>query len=347
MEYPPLRATRRLRWGAGIAGSAIYVALWLAGLGHHDALLLTVAPLPLLLALSLRYAGAMNAAGRLSTEGVISVAESLLIAALAIGMGLIGGDWLLAALIGLVAGRAAGTMARAIVVRRLPLSDAELPAGVLRRQLEFVPTTSGAVVQGGIDVLVLGIAGTFETVGVSGPLFRIAYTAVLVADGLTWALYARAERPNQEREPGVIGALIERWRLAGIILGITAGLTFAVIAAPAVRIILGHDVDVPMSAVILQSTFIALRFASFVQNVDLITSGMQGRRFPVFMAPAAVVGIGALAGSLNDSLVQLAAARVAGDVVLVAGYAWILAHGSVQSRTGRPVTIADIEPGQD
>ncbi len=113
--------------GAALAGSAVYVALWLAGLGHHDPLLLVVAPLPFLIALSLGYAGAMNAAGDLSTEGALSIAESLLIALIAVVVGATTGEWLVGSLVALVAGRAAGTVARAVALHRYPRSRSPAP----------------------------------------------------------------------------------------------------------------------------------------------------------------------------------------------------------------------------
>src|SRR4051812_42018531 len=36
VERPPLRATRALRLGTALAGSALYVLLWGAGLGNRD-----------------------------------------------------------------------------------------------------------------------------------------------------------------------------------------------------------------------------------------------------------------------------------------------------------------------
>src|SRR5919199_6001125 len=76
---PPVRGTRRARFAAALGGALLYVVLWGAGLGGHDARFLIAAPLPVVLALSHGYSGVVNAAGALWWEGGVALAEATVV----------------------------------------------------------------------------------------------------------------------------------------------------------------------------------------------------------------------------------------------------------------------------
>jgi O-antigen/teichoic acid export membrane protein len=323
-ELPPLRGTRRARIVAAIGGSALYAALWAAGLGKHEPVLLILLPLPALLALSYGYSGVMNSAGQLRLEARISVAESafvlVLVAALSVAL-----EPLETVLLALLGGRAAGTAARAAWVRSLPQSGARAVRDVGRTHAWFVASTASTAIHGQIDAAVLGFFGAFALLGVYGPLVRTAYSGLLVAEGLAWALYARTthERVREARlrgERSLGDRLLGRWRTAGVGLGAVCAVGFWFLGAPVLEFVLDADVDGLRLPIALLSATILVRFGAFVLTVDIIRAGRQRARIPVELAAAVVLGSIAVAGALEESLSLLALGKLASEVVLAAGY---------------------------
>jgi O-antigen/teichoic acid export membrane protein len=320
---PPLSGTRRLRLLAAVGGSGLYGLLWAAGLGQHEAVLLILLPLPALLALSYGYSGVMNAAGQLRLEGRVSIGESLLALAL-VAPFLQFTDALPGVLLALLVGRAAGTLARAVTIRGLPQSPAsELPeAG--RTHAWFVATAGSTALHGQVDSAVLGFYGSFTLLGVYGPLVRIAYSGLLAAEGLAWALYSRTahERVEQARRSGAAlgDRLLVNWRAVGLALGAACAAVFWLAGAPFLEFLVDHHVDGLRLPITFLSLAVLVRFGSFVFSVDIIRAGRQRARLPVELAAAAVLGAFAVVGAIDDSLSVLALGKLVGELVILGGY---------------------------
>jgi O-antigen/teichoic acid export membrane protein len=314
LDDPPLRATATLRVGAAVGGSVLYTGLWAAGLGNHDPVFLIVAPLPLFLALAHGYAGVMNASGLLRLEGIVSLAETALVLVLAVA-----GSFLMSALaavlIALTVGRAVGTVARAIVLRRTPQSDA-LRQGVARVQFGFFLLTGVVVVQGQVDMLAIGFAGTLATAAVYGPLARTAASALLVTDSLTWGLYGAAH-PDERGDTGWIG---RNWRVLTLLLSLLAAVAFALLAEPFLRLVLDRSLPDLRAAVLLLAVTVIVRGASLVLNVSIVRAGRQREEIPFVAVGGVALAAGAAIAARADSLTGLAAARLGSEIIIAAGF---------------------------
>ena len=312
---PPLRATGRVRVASAFAGSVLYVVLWGAGLGGHDAVFLLAAPLPFSLALSYGYAGAMNASGRLRIEGAVSVAESVAIVAIAVAGSLVGSA-LAWSLVALTVGRAAGTVARAILVRDLPQSAGETVGPLFRAQLPFALATLAIVFQGQADMLAIGFFGTLGLAGLYGPLLRTTYSTLLSAEAFSWGLYGDAH--PDERPVG--GLLARHWRAASIALGTVLAIGFAVLAEPFLRFLLHRSLPNLTLPIALFSVVIVLRFATLVLNVEILRAGRQRDEIPVLAVASVVLAVGAVVAARAASIGGLAGARLASEGIIAAGY---------------------------
>jgi O-antigen/teichoic acid export membrane protein len=341
---PPLRATGRVRLVAALAGSAFYVALWAAGLGGHDAAFLLVTPLPFSLALSYGYSGAMNASGLLRIEGVVSVAESAAIVAIAVA-GTIWGSALTWSLVALTLGRGAGTVARVVLVRKLPQSSADPVGPLVRVQLPFAVATLALVVQGQVDMLAIGFFGTLALAGLYGPLVRTAYSTLLSAEAFSWGLYGNAH-PDERPSPG---SLARHWRAAAIGLGILLATLFALLAEPFLRFLLDRPLPDLTLPVALFSVMIVLRFAALVLNVEILRAGRQREEIPVLAAATLALAVGGTLAARGASISGLAGARLASEAITAAGYFALTRRGPARGRRrdrALPGTELRREPGR-
>lgn len=315
LAEPPLRATTGFRLVAALGGSLLYVGLWGAGLGGHDAVFLLVAPLPFSLALSYGYSGAMNASGMLRLEGAISVAESAVILAIALA-GAFVGSALTWALLALAVGRAAGTLARAACARRIPQSPVTRVPGLRRAQLPFALATLAIVFQGQADMVAIGFFGSLMVAGVYGPLVRTSYSTLLSAEALSWGLYGGAH--PDEREDA--GPLARRWRPLAIVLGVVLAVLFALLAQPFLRLLLDRSLPDLTVPVLLLAGVIVARFVTLVLNVEILRAGRQRDEIPVLGLASAVLAVGGVFAASADSIEALAAVRLASEVVIAGGY---------------------------
>ena len=309
-RFPPLRATRELRFAAALAGSAVYGVLWAAGMGSNETVFLAGLALPALLALSFGYAGALNATGALWTEGVVSVLESAL--AIGFAFALFPAMSLVAAcLVALTIARAAGTVVRAAVVRRRPQSPTERIPGALRSQLWFLGSSAATVVEGQADVVVLGFFSTFALLGVYGPLLRAAYALFLVAEGMSLAMYSAGDR-----EP-------RRWRSGTLAIGVFAAIVFGVVAKPLLDLVLSATLPHLLWPVLLLALLMPVRFAGYVVGVDIVRAGRQAARIPVLVGATLILVAGAIVGWQTGSLTWLAGFRLASEVALTLGFLYL------------------------
>ncbi len=69
---------------------------------------------------------------------------------------------------------------------------------------------------------------------------------------------------------------------------------------------------------------IVVRFAVLILGVDIVRAGRQREQVPMLGAAAAVLAVGASIAASADSLTGLAAARLASEVVLVGGFAFLV-----------------------
>jgi hypothetical protein len=326
VSEPPLRATARLRIGAALGGSAIYAALWGAGLGDHDPIFLIVTPLPFVLALAVGYAGVMNASGLLRLEGMISLGESLLVLALALA-----GAFTMAAfpavLIALTVGRATGTLARALLVRRIPQSDAVPQHGVARVQRGFFLLTAAIVVQGQVDMLAIGFAGTLAVAAVYGPLVRTSASALLGTESLTWGLYGAAH-PEERDEAGWID---RHWRLLTLALSVVSAAVFVFLAQPFLRLVLDRSLPDLDAAVALFGITMVVRAGSLILNVAIVRAGRQRNETPAVALAAVALAGGAAIAARADSLTGLAAARLGSEVIIATGFLLLSRGASVRA----------------
>jgi O-antigen/teichoic acid export membrane protein len=317
VSLPPLRATRRLRLAAAAGGTALYTLLWAAGLGSHETVFLIVLPLPFLLALSYGYAGALNATRALALEGWISTVESGVMLGLTALLFLTVSP-VAAALIALTAVRAAGTLARALALRRRPLSDAAEVERLVRRQGGFLVSTGAIVLHGQLDVVVLGFFSSFTLIGVYGPLLRTAYSTFLVAEGLTLAMYSLAGDESQPAWP------LRRWRPVGVVIGVVFGAIFLVVGEPLLELILSEPIRHLGVPIALFSILIPIRFFGYVQSVDIVRTGRQAARIPVLAVAIVVLLVGAIVGGKMDSITWLTAFRLASEITLTLGFVYLV-----------------------
>jgi O-antigen/teichoic acid export membrane protein len=316
-ELPPVRGTRPHRLAAALAGSAVYLALWAFGLGGREAAFLVLAPLPALLALGFGYAGVMNAHARLDREGRIAVAEALLTLALA-GLALLVAGPLVAALLGLLLGRALGTLLRARVVRGLPQDAGALGVGLLRAQGWFVAAGAVVVIGGQIDVLAAGFVSAFATLGVFSPLMRTAYGLALIAEALSWSLYGRA---GSDAAPASrLARFVQNWSVSAPIIGAGCAVLFVAVAPWFVPLVVDADVGPILGPVLLFAGAIVARFVTFSFSLELIRAGRQRARLPGLVAATVVLACSGIAGALAASLTILAAGRLIAEVVVAVAY---------------------------
>jgi O-antigen/teichoic acid export membrane protein len=322
---PPVRGTRRLRLAAALSGTLLYVVLWGAGLGGHDARFLIVAPLPTVLALSYGYAGVVNAAGALWWEGAVAIVEGVLVLLITLALAAGSSGALTAALVALVIGRGLGLLGRAVVIRRLAQSQL-VPASVLRVQTPFAAGTVLNVAQGQIELLALGFVGSYALAGEYGPLLRAGMGFVLLAEAVSWGLYGgvgwTAER--QQR-------LVRGWIGVGVALGIVFAVAFGLAAHPFLEFLLGREVAGVGGAIVLLALVIAMRFGSFVLTVPLIRAGRQREQVPVVAAAVVALTVLGLLAAASGSLAGLAGSRLASEAVILVGYLWLVRRYSDQT----------------
>jgi len=318
-EAPPLGPTVRLRLAGAIAGSALFVVLWGAGIGHHHAELLLLIPLPFALALAHGYAGAMNASGLLHFEGKVSTVESVVALVLAlVGTQIV--DALPAALFGLAAGRLVGTVGRGLLLRRVPQSSSVDVASIPRSQLWFALSTAGFVTQGQVDMVAIGLAGSLALAAVYGPAVRASGSILLGGEAITYALYGRAHPDEGE----AVTWLRRRWRALLLGAAVVAALVFTLLAQPFLEWLLGRQLHGLGALIVLLAFVIVVRFAVLILGVDIVRAGRQREQVPMLGAAAAVLAVGASIAASADSLTGLAAARLASEVVLVGGFAFLV-----------------------
>jgi O-antigen/teichoic acid export membrane protein len=317
---PPLRPTRAIRISAAGLASLLYGALWLLGIGGHSHSLLILSPLPFFLGLSSGYTGVLNARGMLGVEAVVSIAESVTIVALALAF-MRALDALPSALLALVLARGLGAIARMIAAHRDadPHEPARPPLGVIRTQFQFAASTIVTVVQGQIDIVVIGFLGTVTLAAVYGPLLRAAYSVLLIPEALSWALYGDAVRSRLSAPVRPFGT-----RALFVALGIATGIAFALAAQPFVRFLLGRSIDDLLFPVLLFALVIPIRSLSSAFGIEIVRSGRQAKRIPVMAGAGVVLLMGAATAAATESITGLAAARLAGEIVIVLGYRAIL-----------------------
>jgi polysaccharide biosynthesis protein PslH len=336
---PPLRATERLRVGAAGCGTALYSLLWAAGLGGHDPVLLLAAPLPFALALSSSYSGAMNASGLLRVEGAVSLAESIVILAIA-AIGSLLGAALTWSLVGLTAGRAGGTIARAALARRIPQSGVPRLHGLVRAQLPFALATLAIVFQGQVDMLAIGFFGSLAVAGVYGPLLRTAYAPLLSAEALSWSLYGGAH-PDERDDAGWIA---RHWRAVGVGSGVVFAVAFALLAEPFLRFLLDRPLPDLTPAVVLFALVVVARFGTLVLNVDVLRAGRQRDEIPVLGVASLVLAAGGGLAAAAGSLTALAGSRLVSELITASGYAFIARRASARPRRAPAAETGPAEP---
>lgn len=325
---PPLRATRTARSLAAAAGSALYGVLWLAGLGGHEPILLLALPLPFLLALSYGYIGAMNAGGALNTEGAIAAGEAVAAVVLTVVLGQTTST-LAAALVALGASKWLGTLARLLALRGLPKHAGASVPGVVRQQLWFLTSGGATVLHGRLDLLVLGFGGPLSLVGIYSTLLRACYSTFLVAEGLTLAMYSTEEAESSSRA-------VRRWRVTGLVIGLVAGTAFLIAAGPLLPVILDRPIENLLVPIILLAVLIPVRFAGYVQSIDLVRAGRQAARIPVLVVALAVLLVGGIVGWRTGSLTWLAGLRLASEAVVTLGFLYLARRGLGALRGVRP-----------
>src|ERR671924_359629 len=312
---PPLRATERLRVGAAFGGAGLYSVLWAAGLGGHDPVLLLVAPLPFALAISSSYSGAMNASGMLRVEGAVSLAESVAILAIA-SIGSFHGSAFTWALLGLTLGRAGGTIARAVLARRIPQSGVARLHGLARAQLPFALATLAIVVQGQADMLAIGFFGSLAVAGVYGPLLQTTYAPLLSAEALD--------------ELGDSGWLARHRRAAGLCLGVLLAGAFALLAEPFLRFLLHRPLPDLTPAVSLFALVVVARFVALVFNVEVLRAGRQRDEIPILGLASLALALGGALAAAAGSLTGPARARLRSEVIIAVGYVLLARRASAQ-----------------
>ena len=334
VSAPPLRSTARLRLAAAVAGSCLYALLWAAGLGHHDPTLLIVTPLPLVLALAVGYAGAMNASGLLRFEGLVSVGESGLVLVLAV-LGSIVVSALPAALAALTIGRAVGAATRALLLRSLPQSDEALPRSAAHLQLGFFLVTAATVFQGQADMLAIGFSGSLIIAAIYGPLMRTAASALLGTESLTWALYGAAH-PDETGEPGWFG---RHWRELTLGMSTVAAVVFALFAEPFVRFVVDRSLPDLRDPVLLLAVTMIVRAASLVLNVSIVRAGRQREEAPIVAAAGIGLAVGAVLAAHAGSLTGLAAARLGSEALIAVGFLLLWRRPPLRARPVDPAEV--------
>jgi O-antigen/teichoic acid export membrane protein len=325
-DAPPLRGTRRLRLWAGVAGCLVYIVLWLGGVGKHNPALLILIPLPYMLAVASGYSGAMNAAGKLSYEIPISIGETIVILAIAL-LGSLVLPALTVCLLGLTVGRGLGLVARTLLMKNVPLSDQRRVPRAARAQLPYALATVAFVVQGQADMVMIGFFGALATAAVYGPLLRTAYSTLLSAEALSWALFGSANPDESEHQ----GWIARQWRTMMIVAGVVVAALFVVLAQPFLHFLLNRPLPDITSAVVLFGVVIAVRFVSLTLHVDILRAGLQSREVPVLAIGAVILTGLSLWAASAGSLTGLAAARLASEAPIMIGFL-LIRRDAVKSR---------------
>lgn len=325
VDAPPVAATQRLRFLAAAGGSALYLALWLLGLGGHEPVLLAALPLPAILALGYGYAGAMNAGARLDLEGRVTTIESIgvIVAALAATMVL---EPVLACLLALTVVRTIGTVARARIVRGLKQSRTAAVSRLASLQGTFLLVTVATMLQSQADLIIGGFAADLALVGIFAPLLRTAYGSLLVAEGLSWSLFGKGGDASGDEldDYGRLRWWTTGWRPLGAGVGAGLALVFFLVASPLLNFILDESLPDLSSAILIFSLVIVVRFGTSMQGVQIVRIGEQRRRLPWLAASAAVLGVTSWVAFSASSLEGLALARLASESLLFGGYLLVL-----------------------
>ena len=333
-----IRGTRGLRIAAGAAGCAILLAAVEMGFAGGGADARWAVPLPLLIGLGLTQTGALNRLGMLRFEGRVAAAENgvALLAALASLL------WLspvAAALAGYGFGRAMGVTARAVRVRAALPSRTRAPA-VRTGWRELAPFTSFLVVMvihGQADVVLIGVLGSPVLAGVYAPILRLASVLLLVGEAVSLAALPRmselAERPREEREAALGGALRSSW-LVGL-----AGAAAVIVGGPLLlRLLIADPPSVPWTLFGLLAVVPLLRFPAHLLDAWLTGQGWQAQKTWVAAGSLAILLPAATAAVAAGTVTALATARVIAEVGLVAG--WLgLARRSLTSAAGPMVDV--------
>lgn len=270
----------------------------------------------------------MNAGGALNTEGAIAAGEAVATVVLTVVLGQTTST-LAAALVALGASKWLGTLARVLVLRGLPKHTGVSVPGVVRQQLWFLTSGGSTVLHGRLDLLVLGFGGPLSLVGIYSTLLRACYSTFLVAEGLTLAMYSTEEAESSSRA-------VRRWRVTGLVIGLVAGTAFLIAAGPLLPVILDRPIENLLVPIILLAVLIPVRFAGYVQSIDLVRAGRQAARIPVLVVALAVLLVGGIVGWRTGSLTWLAGLRLASEAVVTLGFLYLARRGLGALRGVRP-----------
>jgi O-antigen/teichoic acid export membrane protein len=175
------------------------------------------------------------------------------------------------------------------------------------------------VVQGQLDIVVIGFLGTLTLAALYGPLLRAAYSVLLIPEALSWALYGDAARSRVFGREGRVST-----RTFFVTLGLATGIAFAVSAQPFMSLLLGRSIHGLLLAVLLFALVIPIRSLSSSFGIELVRSGRQAKRIPIIAGAGVVLLAGAATAAVSGSITGLAAARLASEIVIVLGYRTIL-----------------------
>ena len=248
---------------------------------------------------------------------------------------------LTAALLALTIGRFAGLFARMALMRRLPQSPVEHLPRVVHAQLPFALATVAFVIQGQADILAVGFLSSLALAAVYAPLLRTAYSTLLSAEALSWALFGGAH-PDEHEAPG---RLARHWRPVTLALGVGVAIVFVLLAEPFLRLLLDRHLPDLEPAILLFGLVIVTRFGALTAHVDILRAGRQRDEVAVLFVSAALLAVfGSIAAS-NDSLTGLAAARLVSEVVIAAGFLLVRRRGPAAAPPeARPVEPAPRKP---
>jgi O-antigen/teichoic acid export membrane protein len=327
-----LRASRPLRVAVGLAGAAVVLAAVVAGFGGGGGALLWAVPLPAVLAAGFPQTGALNRLGMLRLEGRIAVAENvggfvLTLALLPLT------DVVTAALAGQVVGRGAGVAVRTLRLTRILDGPRRRVALPLRRIAPFAGFVTAMIVHGQADLVLLGAVGDPVTAGAYAPALRLAGATLLVGEAVSLAILPQVSHLSDDtveaRRPVLLAAV-----RASLGAGAAAA-AFVLIGGPLLlRVVFADPPTVPVTVFLLLAAVPLLRFPGHVMDPWLTGHGQQAAKALV-AAGSLVILLPAVAfASAAGSLVGLAAARLAGEIVLVAGWAGLTVRSLAVSRVG-------------
>jgi hypothetical protein len=168
-------------------------------------------------------------------------------------------------------------------------------------------------------MLAIGFAGTLAIAAVYGPLIRTSVSALLGTESLAWGLYGAAH-PDERGEPGWMG---RHWRLLALLASVASAIAFALLAEPFLRFILDRSLPDLTNAVILLAFAIVGRAAWLVLNVSIVRAGRQREETPVMAIAGIALAVGAAIAARENSVTGLAAARLASEAVIAAGFLYL------------------------